>query len=345
MSDPDEPSRPPREVSFPVDGRTLAGPVAAGSTSQRFPFQGSPLSRFPARASETMRLRQRLSITFVALALLGTAAWVYASWPQWVCRWALYRVAAAETAGEARSRIAWFESGPEEQRRLEKLVAEWGTGNERFDFHLAEYVSSPQCPEAVRKTFSLRFGWHARRLPRWAHYWSWRQEDPEREMASVLAYLDLIVDAEPRRTLTWREVLDLQAIFCLSGEPERARRLDPANWRARYRDWRKARGDETPRVERPSRPFPDWEGPVPALPAGAGLLEHDFRVSWAGDAAEGARKGAEAQRKEARRKKGGLLIASSKSLCGPAPLGLCEHYVGRDSIAPGTLETCPTTEC
>ena len=32
---------------------------------------------------------------------------------------------------DAQTQIAWFESGPEEERRLEKLVARWGTGNGR----------------------------------------------------------------------------------------------------------------------------------------------------------------------------------------------------------------------
>ena len=116
-----------------------------------------------------MRLRLRLSITLAALAALGAGAWVYANRAQWACQWALYRVGAADTPEDARDEIAWFELGPNDERRLEQLVAKWGTGNRRFDFHLAEYVTGPQCPESLRKTFSLGFGWHRERLPRWAH--------------------------------------------------------------------------------------------------------------------------------------------------------------------------------
>ena len=211
-----------------------------------------------------MRLWLRLLITFVALAAIGVGVWGYFNWRQLAWQWALYRVGAAPTLEAAKTEIAWFESGPDRERKLRELAGKWGTGNQRFDLHLAQYVGDPQCPEALREAFSLGFGWHEERLPRWAHYWSWRTEqEPDREIASILAYLDLLATAEPSKTIAWREVLDLQAIFCLAGEPGLARRLDSANWRDRYRDWRNKNRGELPHVVRPGEPFPEWQGPVP----------------------------------------------------------------------------------
>jgi len=211
-----------------------------------------------------MRLWLRLLITFVALAAIGVGVWGYFNWRQLACQWALYRVGAAPALDAAKTEIAWFESGPDRQRKLRQLADKWGTGNQRFDLYLAQYVADPQCPEALREAFSLGFGWHEERLPRWAHYWTWRSEqEPDREIDSILAYLDLLATAQPSKTIAWREVLDLQAIFYLAGEPGLARRLDPSNWRARYRDWRDRNRDGLPHVGRPAEPFPEWQGPVP----------------------------------------------------------------------------------
>jgi len=211
-----------------------------------------------------MRLWLRLLITFVALAAIGVGLGAYLYRRQLAREWALYRVGAARTLDAAKTEIAWFESGPDRQRKLRQLADKWATGNQRFDLHLAQYLADPQCPEDLREAFSLGFGWHGERLPRWAHHWSWRAEqEPDREIAAILAYLDLLAGGESSKTIAWREVLDLQAIFCLAGEPDLARRLDPANWRDRYRDWRKRNPGEFRHVARPAEPFPEWEGPVP----------------------------------------------------------------------------------
>src|SRR3989337_2211904 len=115
----------------------------------------------------------------------------------------------------------------------------------------------------MRKAFSLEFGWREECLPRWAHYWSWHTpQEPDREIASMVAYLDVLQTAAPSKTITWREVLDLQAIFLLTGEPRLAKRLDPENWRDRYRRWRESHRENLPHVARPGEPFPDWEGPA-----------------------------------------------------------------------------------
>ncbi|NQT16462.1 MAG: hypothetical protein HQ582_27130 [Planctomycetes bacterium] len=205
-----------------------------------------------------MRLWLRLLIILLVLAAVGVGTWYYLNRGELTSQWASHRVGAAPTFEEAQVEIAWFESGSDHKAKLRELVGKWGTGNQQFDLYLARHVSSPDSTEALRRLFSLGFGWHEERLPRWAHYWSWQTpEEPDREIASILGYLDLLHTADASKTITWREVLDLQAIFCLGGEPRLAKRLSPENWRGRYGDWRKRCGGRFPHVARPSGPFSD----------------------------------------------------------------------------------------
>jgi hypothetical protein len=205
-----------------------------------------------------MRLWLRLLITLLVLAAVGVGAWFFFHRGELTNQLASHRVGAARTFEEAQVEIAWFESGPDHTAKLRELVRKWGTGNRQFDLYLARHVGSPDSSEALRKAFSLGFGWHEERLPRWAHYWSWQTpEEPDREIASILAYLDLLHTAGASKTITWREVLDLQAIFYLAREPRLAKRLNPENWRGRYAKWRQHSSDQFPHVARPSRPFPE----------------------------------------------------------------------------------------
>jgi len=208
-----------------------------------------------------MRLRLRILISLVALAGVGLGTWGYLNRGQFASRWACYRVGAAGSFADAQAEIAWFESAPNHKQKLRELVGRWGTGDQRFDLYVAQYVKEPKSPEATRKAFSLEFSWHEERLPRWAHYWSWRAaQEPNREIASIVAYLDVLQTAGPSKTITWREVLDLQAIFYLTGEPHLAKRLGPENWRERYRQWRTRHPDRLGPVGRPETPFEDWQG-------------------------------------------------------------------------------------
>ena len=205
-----------------------------------------------------MRLWLRLLIPLVILAAVGLGTWCFLRRDDLAVQWASHRVGAAATFEDAQAEIAWFDSGPDHEARLRELVSRWGTGNARFDLYVARHVGSPESTESLRRTFSLGFGWHEERLPRWAHYWAWQtSEEPDREIASILAYLDLLHAADPSKTITWREVLDLQAIFHLGGEPQLAKRLSPDNWRPRYADWRERSGNHFPHVARPTAPFPD----------------------------------------------------------------------------------------
>jgi hypothetical protein len=62
--------------------------------------------------------------------------------------------------------------------------------------------------------------------------------------------------------MTWREVLNLHAVFALSGCPDCANGLTAENWQQHYRRWLAERLAELPPVARPSKPFPDWQGPL-----------------------------------------------------------------------------------
>jgi len=201
----------------------------------------------------------------VVVAAGIVAVWVYANREALGRQWMAYRVGTAADFAEARRAIEWFEAGPDRDARLRELVAKWGGGNVQFDFYLARYVGSAESSEALRKSFSLGLAWQEGLLPRWAHYWCWRAvQEPDRQIEEILSYLEMLDAAkEPLPQITWREILDLQAIFYLSGQPKWAERLAPANWRARYRQWRESRPAGPLDVRKPAKPLPDWEGPIP----------------------------------------------------------------------------------
>jgi len=209
-------------------------------------------------------MRRLLIATGLALLAVGLAAgaWFYLHPSPWAAQFAGYRVGAAQTYSLAKPEIAAFDSGSGRTAKDRELAAGWGTGNQQFDFYLARYLGESECSDDLRQAFSLEFGWRPELLPRWAHFWAWRtKQAPEAEIASIIDYLEALAGAEPPRLLTWREVLDLQAVFTLTGKPELARRLTPDNWSRRFAEWSRAKGEEH-RVERSSSPFPDWRGPV-----------------------------------------------------------------------------------
>lgn len=211
-----------------------------------------------------MRFRTRLLITLVIAGGVAAGAWCYLARERLAQRWAARSVAAADTVEQAASAIVVIEEASDREARIRELTSHWGTGDPQFDLYLAWYVGTPKSSEFLRETFSLEFAWREQQLPRWAHYWSWRvSQEPDREIASAAAYFDLLAaDAAPR-SITWREVLDLQAIFALTDQPRLAFRLSPENWRDRYRRWREAVPGEVPHVDRPESPLPDWQGPAP----------------------------------------------------------------------------------
>ena len=216
-------------------------------------FQRSPTSQ-PVRHARF--LFRCLAAALVLAVAIG--AWIGLHHGDIACQWACYRVGAAASTDEARRHIQWFETGPDRAARLRRLVEKWGTGNPRFDHHLAQYLTGPECSDQTREAFAAELGRREGLLKRWAHYWCWRApQEPNELVASVVAYLDDLATVEPSRQLTWREVLDVQAVFCLAGDESAARRLTPSNWRARYRSWQRVRPAAFPHVARPGAPLPD----------------------------------------------------------------------------------------
>ncbi len=204
-----------------------------------------------------MRLLVRLTISVLVVGAVGLAAWGYVYRQALMRQWACYGVEKAKTYADAERRLAWFETGPGRQERLRDLVSAWGTGNAQFDLFLAKYVQDAQSSEALRERFSLELAWREALPARWAHYWAWRAPlEPDRQIASIVEYLDTIASIRPPQRLTWREVLDLQAIFELSGRRELAMRLTPENWLQRYESWQRSTGRTLPHVARPERPLP-----------------------------------------------------------------------------------------
>lgn len=204
-----------------------------------------------------MRLWLRILLTVLFFLAVLTGVWLYAHRESMARQWAVYRIGTAAGYNEARTAIGWFEAEPDRDVKLRELVRKWGTGNAQFDVYLAQYASDPVSSERFREAFSLNLAWHDDLALRWAHYWSWRPgSKPGYHMRSVLDHLDLLLKASPSTKLTWREILDLQAVFTVTGQPRLALRLSPDNWRERYRQWLAARPEKLPDIVRPAEPFP-----------------------------------------------------------------------------------------
>ncbi|MBN2473199.1 MAG: hypothetical protein JXB62_01225 [Pirellulales bacterium] len=203
-----------------------------------------------------MRPWLRVLIVCVLAGCVVLSAMVFAYRGPLVRQWHCYQVGTAETLDRARQEIAWFETGADREARIAELVRTWGTGNARFDLHLARYLYDPAGSDLLRERFAGELGRREEALPRWARWWAYRApEEPDRHMASILGSLEVLATADPPRTITWREVLDLQAVFQLTGKPRRARGLTPTNWQDHYRVWNESRPDPFPHVARPEQPF------------------------------------------------------------------------------------------
>jgi hypothetical protein len=203
-----------------------------------------------------MPLRWKVLIVLLLLAGIGLGVCWYVNRNFLERHWMIYQVGAAPTYQEAKSKLTWFDAPAERSARLPVLLGRFGRGNGRFDLYLAQYVDDRDSSEALREAFSHQLTSGNGLLARWANYWSWRlAQPPDAEIASILAYLD-VLKAAPSKTFTWREVLDLQAVFQWTGRPELAQKLSPGNWRERYRQWCVDRPARLPHVERPGEPMP-----------------------------------------------------------------------------------------
>jgi len=225
----------------------LIGPVFVGPTLHSW-------NEF--RYADAMRRWQIFLGLFLLIVLVvGVFAIVYRQ--PLARQWTLYRIGAAESSQEADVEIARCETAPEAELLIGEMIDKWGSGNRRFDLHLAGHLGGRSCGETLREAFSKEITRREGLLERWARYWTWRaQLPPDQQMASVAAYYDALRAAEPPRNITWREVLDLQAVFQLTGCGELAQNLSPANWRERYGQWQQKRPSPLPAIPRPEEPFP-----------------------------------------------------------------------------------------
>lgn len=225
-----------------------------------------------------MRHWLRLTLLGLLLACLAGGAWCALNRQRLARAWTAYRLGSAADFSQVRAILDRLEDGPDADNEIRALVAHWGTGSPRFDLYLAWYVGQQGSSERFRATFSRELSWRDELLPRWGHYWIWRApQPPNAELAGLASYLDLLsrdtastspapsIDRSlpsPRRALTWREVLDVQALLTIGRQPQLARRLDPDNWHGRYQAWRQNSCDLSG-IQRPETPFPDWQGPAP----------------------------------------------------------------------------------
>ncbi|HID74409.1 MAG TPA: hypothetical protein EYP56_00235 [Planctomycetaceae bacterium] len=208
-----------------------------------------------------MRLWARILLIVVVLAV---GASVLYRGPKLARQWAAFQVGTAISFDQARRELARLERRPDAELQIDALVAKWGTGNPRYDLFLARYLSEPQCTGSLRARFSLELAWREGLLARWAHFWCWYSDsEPDRRIAQIAEYLTVLLDDPVRRPITWREVLELQAVFQLTGHPELAVRLKPDGWRRRFRRWQSACAGRLPHITRPEKPLPDWQGPLP----------------------------------------------------------------------------------
>jgi hypothetical protein len=213
---------------------------------------------------QVMRSVVRFTLVIGLLAAVAAAALGYRNREELGRQWASYRVGAAADVDEARARLAWFETPDDSAGKLHNLVHRWGTGNQRFDFYLAWHVHDPQCSEAFLEAFSQELAEQPKLLDRWTHFWLWRAaEEPDREIRQTLFYLGNVAKVQPPKSLTWREVLDLEAIFHVVGHDPLAERLRPDKWQKQFFRWSQVARGQLPHVARPELPFPDWTGPVP----------------------------------------------------------------------------------
>jgi hypothetical protein len=217
-----------------------------------------------------MRTWIRVSLSICILTGIIVGKWWY-DHPDYVAgQWACHRIAAAASLEDAKVELEWFEPDEEEgdeevqksvrDARLRILVENWGTGDPQFDLTLAQYVSDPTSSESLREAFSRYISRRRILQERWAHYWCYRSVlEPDEEIDSVIAYFDSLesTDSNSEGMVTWRQILNLQAVLYLYDKEQIDRELSPNNWRVPYRQWQRTRTPELPSIQRPTTPFPE----------------------------------------------------------------------------------------
>ena len=176
----------------------------------------------------------------VIVVAAGSALWLYARRDALRLQWECYQVTRAANYQDFQQRMEQFERRSRDSSPLEALVARWHTGNERFDDFLASYLFDPQCSDRLREAFSRELSWRQELPAAWARHWRAQKPDVDGQIASLRRYLEALEAAGPPRTITWRDVLDFQAVLVISRHEKLAHRLTPDNWRGRFARWQAA---------------------------------------------------------------------------------------------------------
>jgi hypothetical protein len=182
---------------------------------------------------------------FLSLAVLvaASAAYLYLRRDELRLQWDSYQVTSSPDYATFQQRMAEFQQQAVTYAQLQALVSRWQTGNEPFDGYLARYLFDAPCNEAVREAFSRELSWRDGHVEAWGGAWQEQKGDIKEQVESLRRYLDTLQAAVPSRAITWRDVLDIQAMFALSDQPTLAIRLTPDNWRERYQRWLIAKDD------------------------------------------------------------------------------------------------------
>lgn len=191
-----------------------------------------------------MRYAVRVGLAVFLILGAGAGGWWYANRHAIDRRRAVLRVAQAPSLALAQPQLLWFETPPDVDEKLAALVNHWGTGDARFDDLLVQHLGDPACGDALRKRFAEELAWRPAARPLWAQAWRQRtRQPPDQEIAAILDFLEALAAADAPPRLSWRQVLDVQAVFELEGRGELAAWLTPENCLPRYRAW-KTRGDK-----------------------------------------------------------------------------------------------------
>jgi hypothetical protein len=179
---------------------------------------------------------------FLGLAVIVSmaAVWAYFQRDEFRLQWECYQVTSAASYEQFQQRITQFERESSDYHHLRVLVNRWHTGNEQFDDFLARYLFDGQCSEELREVFSRELIWREELLPAWGKHWQTQKPNWEESIGSIRRYLQTLKNAQPPRSITWRDVLDFQAALQLQGHGELARRVTPDNWRERFLLWQEA---------------------------------------------------------------------------------------------------------
>ena len=189
-------------------------------------------------------MMRRLALLILTILIAGAALWLFARRDSLRLQWECFQVTSAGSYDQFKQQIDQFEQSGD-GRRLRALADRWHTGNETFDDHLARYLYDPQCSDEIREAFSRQLSWRDGLFTVWAEHWRQQKPDVQEQMASLRRYLETLGAEQPPRDITWRDVLDFQAVLELSGHGELAHRLTPDNWRLRYHRWIAALARET----------------------------------------------------------------------------------------------------